>query len=110
MSFDYESSKKEISKILEHISDKHVWSEASFHLRMALRIINDLAKKESKKVNKSESQNWVLNNGKMMSPSEAKRAIQKIDNLIELESGKIKTNARNTQDDDMQSDDTTLID
>jgi hypothetical protein len=110
MSFDYESSKKEISKILEHINGKHVWSEASFHLRVALRIIDDIAKKESKKINKSESQNWVLNNGKMMSPLEAKRAIQKIDNLIELESGKIKTNARDTQDDDMQSDDTTLID
>lgn len=105
MSINYDSAKKDINKILEQISSKHSWSEASFHLRSVLRIIDDLAKREARRNDKVESQNWVLKNGKMMSPSEAKKAIKKIDNLIELESEKIKSRAG-----EQHADDTTLID
>ena len=105
MSANYEAAKREIGKVLEQIRDKHAWREASFHLRVALRIIDEISNRESRKVDNAETQNWVLKNGKMMSPSEAKKAIKKIDSLIELESEKIRGRS-----DDQNADETTLID
>ena len=110
MSVNYEAAKREIGKVLEQIGDKHAWRHASFHLRAAMRIIDEIANKESRKVDKVEPQNWVLKNGKMMSPSEAKKAIKKIDSLIELESEKIRGRSDDQSADDQSADDTTLID
>lgn len=105
MNINYDFAKQEINKILQQIGDKNSWREVSFHLRVALNLIDEKSKKESKIGEKIESQNWILKNGKMMSPSEAKKVIKKIDNLIELESEKL-----HGQNAEIKNDDTTLID
>ena len=108
MKKNYKDIKENIVKIMSEVKRHYDLSEAMFHLSSALSLIEQREKKELKrKANALESSNnWILNNGKVINPNVAKKMIAQIDKLMELENKKIQ----GTTDIQQDSEEQTLID
>jgi hypothetical protein len=85
-------------------------SEAMFHLSAALSFIEQRENKEIRRKSNTleSSNNWILNNGRIMNPEVAKKMVNQIDKLIEFENKKLQNfTTTNTQNDNEEM---TLID
>lgn len=82
-----------LKNALQEMPKNFDFSEINFYVQTALQKIEQKEKKEIRK-NKNEiiSSNLILQNGTLISPQEAKLAIEKIDELIAFEQKKIQSN------------------
>lgn len=86
---DYEAIKSEIAAALGRVSKHYDMSEACFHLRSALSIVEHRERKESKRVMEREQPVPHRNQSPQITPLEAKAAISGIDKMIEAESRRL---------------------
>jgi len=111
MKKNYKQIKENIAKVMSDVRSHYDLSEAMFHLSAALSFIEQKENKEIRKKSNTieSSNNWILNNGKIMNPEVAKNMVNQIDKLIEFENKKLQnfTTTKNTQND---NEETTLID
>jgi hypothetical protein len=111
MKKNYKQIKENIAKVMSDVRSHYDLSEAMFHLSAALSFIEQRENKEIRRKSNTieSSNNWILNNGKIMNPEVAKNMVNQIDKLIEFENKKLQnfTTTTNTQND---NEETTLID
>lgn len=111
MKKNYKQIKENIARVMSDVKSHYDLSEAMFHLSAALSFIEQRENKEIRRKSNAleSSNNWILNNGKIMSPEAAKKMVNQIDKLIEFENKKLQnfTTTTNTQND---NEETTLID
>lgn len=82
--------KNYISMALSETSRDFQMAEINFYLKTALQKIEQKQIKENKK-SEFVSSNMVLKNGTLINPIDAKKAISKIDELINFEQNKINS-------------------
>jgi hypothetical protein len=111
MKKNYKQIKENIARVMSDVKSHYDLSEAMFHLSAALSFIEQRENKEIRRKSNAleSSNNWILNNGKIMNPEVAKKMVNQIDKLIEFENKKLQnfTTTTATQND---SEETTLID
>lgn len=112
MKKNYKQIKENIARVMSDVKSHYDLSEAMFHLSAALSFIEQRENKEIRRKSNAleSSNNWILNNGKIMNPAVAKKMVNQIDKLIEFENKKLQkftTKANDTQND---NEETTLID
>lgn len=91
MKKDYESMKSEIASALGKASKHYDMSEACFHLRAALSIVEQREKKEARRARSvDESGRMLLPSVSPISPQQAKDALSGIDRMIEEESRRLR--------------------
>ena len=106
MKKNYKQIKENIAKVMSDVRSHYDLSEAMFHLSAALSFIEQKENKEIRKKSNTieSSNNWILNNGKIMNPEVAKNMVNQIDKLIKLQNFTTTTNTQN------DNEETTLID
>jgi hypothetical protein len=107
MKKDYQKIKEAIANVIGLVKDNYDLSEIKQYMNIALSSLEKKEKKDFRKTqNLESSNNWVLKNGQIMSPENAKKLVAQIDKLIELENKKMKSSLQDSDD----SEETTLID
>jgi hypothetical protein len=110
MKKNYKQIKENIAKVMSDVRSHYDLSEAMFHLSAALSFIEQRENKEIRRKSNTleSSNNWILNNGRIMNPEVAKKMVNQIDKLIEFENKKLQNfTTTNTQNDNEEM---TLID
>lgn len=103
---DYEAIKAEIGSVLGKVSGHYEMSEACFHLRAALSIVEQRQKKDQKRQAAASKSPWVVENGRVMTQKQAQAALSEIEKMIAAESKKIGSLEASGEDSENQ----TLID
>ena len=70
MKKNYKQIKENIARVMSDVKSHYDLSEAMFHLSAALSFIEQRENKEIRRKSNAleSSNNWILNNGKIMSP------------------------------------------
>jgi len=86
-----ENTKKYLEQALRHLPGKFNMNEVKYHIMQALRKIENVEKKASRKERQLASQSWneLLSNN-VENPYTAKRTLDIIDGMIEGEKKKLK--------------------
>lgn len=92
--------KEILQKAIQIAPENFALSEVRMHLKFALSKLEQLEQKNKNSNMDSNSNNWVLSNGVLMHPLEAKKALQTIDKLIDIEKNKIEEINKNKESKD----------
>lgn len=89
MKKDYDSIKAEIASALGKVSKHYEMSEACFHLRTALSIVEQREKKEIRR-QRSQEEASRAQPSVALSPAEARASLSEIERMIEAENKRLK--------------------
>lgn len=95
--------KEILQKAIQIAPEDFALSEVRMHLKFALSKLEQIEQKNKNSNSNSNSNNWILSNGMLMHPVEAKKALKAIDKLIDIENNKIEEIKRNKDDNEVQT-------